>query len=205
MEPGLIKAVSYKAFLYLAIYEFLGTFIALVGVNCAFNDPVVVGVAIFIAATLTGKVSGGHFNAAVTIAVYICEGKWLANFKVALMYIIVDQLGAFLAMGVVIMMLGTDGIFSLMPPKSKKDDSYPSVLSVLFAEMLFTFVLISAVLFIKYRKVAATSDGMLSNLTVGLAVYVSASMSGPISGGGLNPTFAFALITTQSILTSLNE
>jgi glycerol uptake facilitator-like aquaporin len=66
-------------------------------------------------------------------------------------------------------------------------------------EALFTWILVSSILFIKYRKVSATEDGMLSNVTVGLAIYVAVSMAGPITGGGLNPTFGLSLITTDMI------
>jgi len=44
---------------------------------------------------------------------------------------------------------------------------------------------------------------MLSNLTVGLAIYVTVSMAGPITGGGLNPTFGLTLITTDMMVKSL--
>lgn len=71
-------------------------------------------------------------------------------------------------------------------------------------EALFTWILVSSILFIKYRKVAATHDGMLSNLTVGLAIYVCVSMAGPITGGGLNPTFGLVLITTDLISQTVN-
>jgi len=65
---------------------------------------------------------------------------------------------------------------------------------------LFTWILVTSILFVKYRNVTATSDGMLSNLTVGLAIYVTVSMSGPITGGALNPTFGLALISTDIIV-----
>jgi glycerol uptake facilitator-like aquaporin len=41
---------------------------------------------------------------------------------------------------------------------------------------------------------------MLSNLTVGLAIYVTVSMSGPITGGALNPTFGLALVSTDILV-----
>lgn len=41
---------------------------------------------------------------------------------------------------------------------------------------------------------------MLSNLTVALAIFVCVSMAGPITGGGLNPTFGLALISTDIIV-----
>lgn len=66
--------------------------------------------------------------------------------------------------------------------------------------MLFTWILVSTVLFVKYRKVSSTNDGMLSNLTVALAIFVTVSMSGPITGGGLNPTFGMALISSDMLV-----
>lgn len=128
MESGLLKMISGKNFLFLAFYEFIGTFIALVGINCARNDAAVAAVGIFIAATLTGRVCGGHFNAAVTLAVYICERKWLKNLGIAIMVMIVDILGAFCAMGVSIALLGFNDTFSLLPPPDKRDDSASSII-----------------------------------------------------------------------------
>ena len=66
-------------------------------------------------------------------------------------------------------------------------------------EAFFTAVLVSTVLFVKYRRVSATTDGMLSNLTVAIAVFVCVRMAGPLSGAGLNPTIAIAIITSDWI------
>jgi glycerol uptake facilitator-like aquaporin len=198
------KSNSYKDLMFMALYEFLGTFIALVGVNCAVNNAAVVGVGFFIAATMTGRVCGGHFNGAVTLAVYICEGKWRANLPIALLIAIVDLLGAYSAMAVCVGMQGIDGTFTLLPPLDKHEIDFPNIITVMIEEALFTWILVSSILFIKYRKVAATEDGMLSNLTVGLAIYVTVSMAGPITGGGLNPTFGLSLITTDMISKAYN-
>ena len=189
--------ISKKSFLFLALYEFIGTFLFLVGVNTAANNAAVAAIGLFIAATLTGRVSGGHFNGAITLAVYICERKWLKNLPIAIMIIIVDLLGAYCGMLVSIGLLGYNDTFSLLPPEGKRDESASSVLSVLFAEAMFTWIFVSTVLFVKYRKVAATKDGMLSNLTVALGIFFCISTSSPITGGGLNPTFGLALITSD--------
>ncbi|CDW91031.1 aquaporin-like protein [Stylonychia lemnae] len=199
MEAGILQLISRKSFIFLALYEFLGTFIALLSVNCAQNNSAVVGVGFFIAATLTGRVSGGHFNGAVTIAVYIIEGRWCKNLFVAFFVIVVDILAAFTAMAVALAMLGVNGTFTLLPPQTKQLVDFGDIITVLFEETLFTWILVTSILFVKYRNVTATSDGMLSNLTVGLAIYVTVSMSGPITGGALNPTFGLALISTDII------
>ena len=62
---------------------------------------------LFIAATLTGRLSGGHFNMAVTLAVYVVEGKWKDNIRVALAILLIDLAGAFTAMGISIGLLGS--------------------------------------------------------------------------------------------------
>ncbi len=43
---------------------------------------------------------------------------------------------------------------------------------------------------------------MLSNLTCSIAIFVCVSMSGPISGGGLNPTFGLALTSVDLMIKS---
>lgn len=76
---------------------------------------------------------------------------------------------------------------------------------LLIVEAFFTMIFVSSVLFVKYRGVSSTSDGMLSNLTVAIALYVVINMAGPLSGGGVNPTIATAIITTDSILYAANS
>jgi len=71
---------------------------------------------------------------------------------------------------------------------------------LLIVEAFFTMILVSTVLSVKYRKVSATTDGMLSNLTCAIAMYVVVRMAGPLSGGGLNPTIGTATIITGAII-----
>jgi glycerol uptake facilitator-like aquaporin len=54
-----------------------------------------VGLSLFIAAILTGRIGGGHFNAGVTVAIYIIEGKWVKNLITLIVIIIADILGAY--------------------------------------------------------------------------------------------------------------
>ena len=71
---------------------------------------------------------------------------------------------------------------------------------ILLVEAFFTMIFVSIVLSVKYRRVSATSDGMLSNLTVAIGLYVVVRMAGPLSGGGVNPTIAMACISTGSFV-----
>jgi hypothetical protein len=76
MEQGLIKNPKLRSYLYMSLYEYIGCLLFLVGINCSQNDASVAALGLFIAATLTGRLSGGHFNMAVTLAVYTVEAKW---------------------------------------------------------------------------------------------------------------------------------
>jgi glycerol uptake facilitator-like aquaporin len=199
MEQGLIKNPIFLSYLYMAMYEFFGMVLFLVGINCSQNDASVAALGLFVAATLTGRVSGGHFNMAVTLAVYVVEGKWLQNLRVAVVIVIIDLLGAFTAMLISIGLLGSDHTFALVPSGNNRNYSFDYMLYLLLIEAFFTMVLVSTVLFVKYRRVSATTDGMLSNLTCVIAVYVCVRMSGPLSGAGLNPSIAISIITTDAV------
>lgn len=112
--------------------------------------------------------------------------------------IFIDILAAFTAMFISIGFLGSDHTFALVPAGNNKNYSLDYMLYLLLIEAFFTMVFVSTVLFVKYRRVSATSDGMLSNLTVAIALYVCVRMAGPLSGGGLNPSIAIAIISTDA-------
>ena len=77
MEPGTIQIKGKSDYAWIALYEFIGTAIFLLGINFSNGNVAVVGLSLFIAAILTGRIGGGHFNAGVTVAIYIVERKWL--------------------------------------------------------------------------------------------------------------------------------
>lgn len=205
MEQGLIKNPVLRSYLYMALYEFMGMTIFLIGINCSQNNASVAALGLFISATLTGRLSGGHFNMAITSAVYLVEAKWLQNIKVALCIMLVDLLGAFFAMAVSKFFLGNDHTFALIPPGEKNNFSVSYFVYIIMIEAFFTMIFVSMVLFIKYRRVSATTDGMLSNLTVAIGLFVSVMMAGPLSGAALNPTIAIAIITTDTYFQDNNK
>lgn len=137
---------------------------------------------------------------AITFAVYVMEGKFKKNFSIALMVMVIDIVGAFTAMVISSGLLGAKNIFLLVPPGELNNQTTSYLMYLLLVEAFFTMIFVSIVLSVKYRRVSATSDGMLSNLTVAIGLYVVVRMAGPLSGGGVNPTIAMACITTGSIV-----
>jgi glycerol uptake facilitator-like aquaporin len=58
----------------ICFYEFLGTAMLLLGYNFT-NGGTAVAFSLFVGIVISNKISGGMFNPAVTIAVYISSGK----------------------------------------------------------------------------------------------------------------------------------
>jgi aquaporin Z len=118
-----------------------------------------------------GHVSGGHFNPAVTLAVWLrgkCEAKDVVPYWVA-------QLAAGLVAALIVI-----AIFS-KPAGAALHPTYAS----LIVEFLFTFALAWVVLN------AATAKGTAGNsfygLAIGFTVLSGAVAVGGISGGAFNP------------------
>jgi glycerol uptake facilitator-like aquaporin len=63
-----------KEKLIICFYEFLGTAMLLLGYNFT-SAGLAVGFNLFVGIILAGKVSGGMFNPAVTLAVYAVDSK----------------------------------------------------------------------------------------------------------------------------------
>ena len=88
------------------MFEFIGTAIFLMGISFSKGASEIIGLYLFIAAILTGRVGGAHFNGGVTLAVYILEGKWKDNLLTAVVIWVSDILGAYVGIGLAALLLG---------------------------------------------------------------------------------------------------
>lgn len=76
MEPGILNPRDNIDILYLFLYETVGTFLLVTGVSMAnglTDAPFVIISFLFLIISITGRVSGAHFNGAVTIGIYVIE------------------------------------------------------------------------------------------------------------------------------------
>src|SRR5262250_1904439 len=135
-----------------------------------------------------GHISGGHFNPAVTLGVWLrgkCAAKDLAP------YMISQIVGAALAAFAVKFLQGGAAVTPLEP----------ATLPALLAEFLFTFALVYVVLN------AATAKGTANNsfygLAIGMTVMTGAFAVGNISGGAFNPAVAVG-VTLMGLSTWAN-
>ena len=157
-----------------------------------------------------GDISGGHFNPAVSLAVYIKERsaqsqKRNPDFGFMVLIWLSQIIGC--CVGVLLVAAcqqmdkdldgPTPGIAFLCPPMmimaGKNEDgtwncgpgSTARMFNMLLAEIMGTFTLCGVILSIKYGDYDA--PGTLKAFTVGLTLTCAIFMIGGISGGSINP------------------
>ena len=165
------------------IVELIGTFFLVLTVGQTVVDspagvipPLAIGSALMVMIYAGGHLSGGHYNPAVTLAVWI-RGR--CDTKDVIPYWIAQVAGAALAAITVIYLKGhaqPDGGAPMDIPKG------------FLAEFLFTFALAYVVLNAATSK--ATAGNSFYGLAIGFTVLVGAFAVGGISGGAFNPAVA---------------
>ena len=164
------------------LVEFIGTFFLVFTIGMAVRSgsplaPLAIGASLMVMIFAGGHISGGHFNPAVTLAVFL-RGKcdkgdvvpyWLAQFAGA---------------AVAAILVGTLVNKPLLP---SSHEFGPSVL----VEFLFTFALAWVVLNTATAK--GTSGNSFYGLAIGMTVMTGAVAVGGISGGAFNPAVGLGL------------
>lgn len=140
--------------------------------------PLAIGSALMVMVFAGGHISGGHYNPAVTLAVFL-RGKCPASD--VLPYMIAQVAGAAAAAAAVIFI---------------KESSPPTTLSLvatkaLLAEFLFTFALCYVVLNVATAK--GTAGNSFYGLAIGFTVMVGVFAVGGVSGGVFNPAVAVGI------------
>src|SRR5262245_21641160 len=162
--------------------EFIGTFFLVLTIGCTVIPgapgviaPLAIGAALMVMIYAGGHVSGGHYNPAVTLGVWI-RGRCATADVVP--YWVVQLLGAIVAAFTTTFLVGSRSA----PPFT------PDVSRALVAEFVFTFALVYVVLNSATAK--ATSGNSFYGLAIGFTVLAGAFAVGPVSGGAFNPAVA---------------
>ena len=173
------------------IAEFIGTFFLVLTVGCTVIPaatgviaPLAIGAALMVMVYAGGHVSGGHFNPAVTLAVFIrgrCEAKDVIPYWVA------QLVAAVAAALVAVFLVGKSGT----PMEIK------NVPVAFVAEFLFTFALAYVVLNSATSK--DTANNSFYGLAIGMTVMVGAFSVGAISGGAFNPAVAIGVVVMKLV------
>jgi aquaporin Z len=160
--------------------EFIGTFFLVFTVGMAVRTaatlaPLAIGAALMVMVFAGGHVSGGHYNPAVSTAVWL-RGK--LSRRECIGYVITQVVAAVIAGGVVIL-LGYNP--STTAPTA-------GIGSMLIVEFLFTFALCYVVL--NVATAHDTEGNSFYGLAIGFTVATGAFAVGSISGGAFNPAVA---------------
>src|SRR6266481_3031841 len=166
------------------IVEFIGTFFLVYVVGCVslqehvLLGPLAIGASLMVMIFAGGHISGGHYNPAVTLGVWI-RGR--CDTKDVVPYMVSQIIGAVLA-AVIVKYLKAGAAVTAMNL---------ALGPALLAEFLFTFALVFVVLNVATAK--GTAGNSFYGLAIGMTVMTGAFAVGNISGGAFNPAVAVGI------------
>lgn len=175
------------------LVEFIGTFflvftigMTVIAPGAGAMAPLAIGSALAVMIFAGGHISGGHFNPAVTLGVWL-RGKCDTGD-------VVPYMGAQAAAAVVASFAVKALKTGLLTKAAAMGGAMtPEILPALLAEFLFTFALVWVVLHTATAK--GTSGNSFYGLAIGFTVLTGAYAVGGVSGGAFNPAVALGLCT----------
>jgi aquaporin Z len=169
------------------VVEFIGTFFLVLVIGLTVIEPgagslapLAIGSTLMVMVYAGGHISGGHYNPAVTLAVWMrgkCDAKDVAP------YMISQILG-----GVVAAL-----VTGFCKPNATVTAASPDAVRAVLVELLFTFALCYVVLNTATSKKNAGNS--YYGLAIGFTVVIGAYAGGAISGGAYNPAVACGIST----------
>ena len=168
------------------LYEFIGTFFLAFVVGMSVLEPnsiggfapLAIGSILAVMIYAGGHISGGHYNPAVSLAVYLRKKLSLEDLG---LYTLAQVAGAVAAAYLTLHFKGAPAVIPLEPEHMK----------ALIAEFLFTFALCFVVL--NVATVKATAGNSFYGLAIGFTVLAGAYAVGTISGAAFNPAVALGI------------
>jgi len=167
------------------LVEFIGTFFLVLAVGMNVIDPgtgtlapLAIGATLMVMVYAGGHVSGGHYNPAVTLGVWLrgrCPQSdvWL--------YLGSQFAGAMVAAIITLFLKGNPSV----------TPAVIGMLPALIAEFIGTFALVYVVLNVATAK--ATAGNSYYGLAIGFTVATMAFALGGVSGGAFNPAVALGI------------
>jgi aquaporin Z len=167
--------------------EFIGAFFLVATIGFAVIEPgagpmapLAIGSVLMVMIYAGGHISGGHYNPAVTLGVFL-RGKMPAADVIP--YWVAQILAAVVAAFVVLYVKG----FPSLTPMTV------AVVPALLVEFLFAFALVYVVLNAATSK--DTAGNSFYGLAIGFTVLTGAFAVGAVSGGAFNPAVAVGIST----------
>lgn len=167
------------------IVEAIGTFFLVLTIGQVVLEPgagalapLAIGSVLMVMIYAGGHISGGHYNPAVTLGVFLRRSATAAELGG---YWVAQVLGAVFAALVT----------GYLKPDAVVTAADPAIGQAFVAEFLFTFALVYVVLNVATAR--GTKDNSYFGLAIGFTVLVGAYSVGAISGGAFNPAVAVGI------------
>ncbi|HSJ32363.1 MAG TPA: aquaporin [Longimicrobiales bacterium] len=167
------------------IVEAIGTFFLVLTIGQVVLEPgagalapLAIGSVLMVMIYAGGHISGGHYNPAVTLGVFLRHSATAAELGG---YWVAQVLGAVFAALVT----------GYLKPDAVVTAADPAIGQAFVAEFLFTFALVYVVLNVATAR--GTKDNSYFGLAIGFTVLVGAYSVGAISGGAFNPAVAVGI------------
>jgi len=186
------------------VYEFIGTFFLVFTIGMVAIQPgaaplgfapIAIGTVLAVMIFAGGHVSGGHYNPAVSLAVFLRGKSTLTDMLIYWVVQIVAGLVAAFLVTYTKGELATGGGVAVEVPVV---NTAAVMIPALLAEFLFTFALTFTVLSVATAK--GTEGNSFYGWAIGMAVLAGAYAVGGISGGAFNPAVAVG-IATMGVIT----
>ncbi len=157
------------------LVEFLGTFFLVLTVGLSGGDPLAIGAVLMVMVYIGGHLSGGHYNPAVSTAVWL-RGR--LQTRKLLPYFLAQIAGGFAAGSLYYYLNGS--FFGPVPTVSAPQ--------AVILEFLYTLSLCLVVLSV--ATTAKLKGNQIYGLAIGFALLVGVASIGSLTGGALNPAVA---------------
>ncbi len=173
------------------LVEFIGTFFLVLTVcmtvlgGAGNFAPIAIGSILMVMIFAGGHISGGHYNPAVTLGVFM-RGKMPAGD--VLPYMVAQLLAGVVAPLTAAVMLGSMDVPAV-------ETTRLNVVPSLIAELLGTFALVYVVLNVATAK--GTEGNSFYGLAIGFTVLACAYALGGVSGGAFNPAVATGISVAE--------
>jgi aquaporin Z len=189
------------------VYEFIGTFFLVFTIGMVVIQPgaaplgfapIAIGTVLAVMIFAGGHVSGGHYNPAVSLAVFLRGKSTLTDMLIYwVVQIVAGLVAAFLVTYTKGAVAAAAGVVVEVPTVNTAAVMIPALL----AEFLFTFALTFTVLNVATAK--GTEGNSFYGWAIGMAVLTGAFAVGGITGGAFNPAVAVG-IATMGVITWAN-
>lgn len=173
--------------------EFIGTLFFVMTIGLVVTPghdrpmaPLVIGSVLMVLVYMGGHISGGHYNPAVSLAVWL-RGK-LPSRDLA-PYFAAQVLGAMA--GAYLCYIFLDRTFAPAP------GLVATPFTAVLVEMLYTFLLALTVLNVASSK--HTEGNSYYGLAIGFSIVIGAFAGGPVSGGAFNPAIGTGAIVINAM------